>query len=163
MDNAGTAAAGPGSPASGTDSPGPAGGVRPAGPTWRFLISPRWLAWHAFAVAAFWGMCWLGDWQLHRALAGNALSWAYTFEWPIFALMGAVFWAKTIRDEFRIRRGEVAPHDALVLPGGAFGPAGPDGTTMPGSMSGENQLYDPELASYNAYLAKLNREAESRG
>ena len=166
MDNAGTAAAGPGSPASATDSPGPAGGVRPARPTWRFLISPRWLAWHAFAVAAFWGMFWLGDWQLHRALAGNALSWAYTFEWPIFALMGAVFWAKTIRDEFRIRRGEVAPRDAPVLPGGAFGPAGPagpDGTTMPGSMSGEIELYDPELASYNAYLAKLNRDAESRG
>ena len=52
-------------------------------------------------------MWWLGDWQLHRALGDNALSWAYTFEWPIFALMGAVFWAKTIRDEFRIRRGEV--------------------------------------------------------
>jgi hypothetical protein len=163
MDNAGTAAAGPGSPASATDSPGRVRPAGPTGPTWRFLISPRWLAWHAFAIVAFWGMCWLGDWQLHRALAGNALSWAYTFEWPIFALMGAVFWAKTIRDEFRIRRGEVAPHDAPVLPGGAFGPAGPvgpDGTTMPGSMSGEIELYDPELASYNAYLAKLNREAQ---
>ena len=92
------------------------------GPHVAVSVSPRWLAWHTFAVAAFWGMFWLGDWQLHRALAGNALSWAYTFEWPIFALMGAVFWAKTIRDEFRIRRGEVAPHDAPVLPGGAFGP-----------------------------------------
>jgi hypothetical protein len=29
-------------------------------------------------------------------------------------------------------------------------------------MSGEIELYDPELASYNAYLAKLNRESESR-
>ena len=63
-------------------------------PGWRFLISPRWLAWHAFAVVAFWGMCWLGDWQLRRALAGNSLSWAYTFEWPIFAVMGAIFWAR---------------------------------------------------------------------
>ena len=76
-------------------------------PRWRFLISPRWLAWHAFAVVAFWGMCWLGDWQLHRALAGNSLSWAYTFEWPIFAVMGAFFWAKTIRDELRLRRDAV--------------------------------------------------------
>ena len=132
---------------------------KPAKPIWRFLISPPWLAWHAFAVAAFWGMWWLGDWQLHRALSGNALSWAYTFEWPIFALMGAVFWAKTIRDEFRVRRGEVTLPGAPVLPGG---PLGPDGTTMPGSMSGEIELYDPELASYNAYLAKLNRESESR-
>jgi hypothetical protein len=72
-------------------------------PRWRFLLSPRWLAWHAFAVAAFWGMCWLGDWQLHRALGGNALSWAYTVEWPIFAVAGAVFWTRTVRDEFRLR------------------------------------------------------------
>ena len=73
-------------------------------PRWRFLILPRWLAWHAFAVVAFWGMCWLGDWQLHRALGGNSLSWAYTFEWPLFAVLGAFFWAKTIRDELQQRR-----------------------------------------------------------
>jgi hypothetical protein len=157
MTDAGTSAG-----ASSVDPAGPAaaeGPAKPVKPTWRFLISPRWLAWHAFAVVAFWGMWWLGDWQLHRALRGNALSWAYTFEWPIFALMGAVFWAKTIRDEFRIRRGEVTLPGTPVLPGGSLGP---DGTTMPGSMSGEIELYDPELASYNAYLAKLNRESESR-
>ncbi len=143
----------------GTRSADAAGSAAREAPTWRFLVSPRWLAWHAFVVLAFWGMFWLGDWQLHRALAGNALSWAYTFEWPIFALMGAVFWGKTIRDEFQIRRGQVTLPASPVLPGSALGP---DGTTMPGSMSGEVELYDPELASYNAYLAKLNREAESR-
>ena len=37
-------------------------------------------------VAAVLGMLWLGDWQFRRAEAGNALSWAYTFEWPIFAI-----------------------------------------------------------------------------
>ena len=127
--------------------------------TWRFLVSPRWLAWHAFAVVAFWGMFWLGDWQLHRALSGNALSWAYVFEWPLFALMGAVFWAKTIRDEYRIRTGQVAPPETVYLPAGAHTA---DGTTT-GSMTGVVEVYDPELASYNAYLARLNREAESRG
>jgi hypothetical protein len=127
--------------------------------TWRFLVTPRWLAWHAFAVVAFWGMFWLGDWQLHRALGGNALSWAYVFEWPLFALMGAVFWAKTIRDEYRIRTGKVAPPDEVHLPPGAYNA---DGTTT-GSMTGVLEVYDPELASYNAYLARLNREAESRG
>jgi hypothetical protein len=86
-------------------------------PRWRFLLSPRWLAWHAFAVVAFWGMCWLGDWQLHRALSGNSLSWAYTFEWPMFAVMGAFFWAKTIRDEFRLSRGE--PTAEAACPVGA--------------------------------------------
>jgi hypothetical protein len=54
-----------------------------------------------FAILAAAGMLWLGDWQFHRALAGNELSWAYTVEWPLFAVLGAVFWAKTIRDELR--------------------------------------------------------------
>src|SRR5580693_4333765 len=76
---------------------------------WRFVITPRWLAWHAFTVAAVWGMLWLGDWQFHRAESGNALSWAYTFEWPIFAAFGIVFWAKTIIDEGKPK--QAAPAD----------------------------------------------------
>lgn len=144
-------------------------------PRWRFLITPRWLAWHAFAVVAFWGMCWLCDWQLHRALGGNGLSWAYTFEWPIFAVMGAIFWAKTIRDEFRIRGGQVEPApepDLSGLPGMAGAPGGTAGasaapgmTTMAGSTpdAAADEPEDPELAAYNAYLARLNAEVKGHG
>src|SRR5262249_27300191 len=74
---------------------------RPAEPRWRVLVTPRWIGWHLFAVAAVVGMIWLGDWQLRRALSGNILSWAYTFEWPIFAIFGVVFWVKTVKDELR--------------------------------------------------------------
>src|SRR6202044_4211455 len=70
-------------------------------PSWRFLFRPKWLGWHALMVVVVLGMLALGDWQFHRAESGNALSWAYTFEWPIFAVFGVVFWAKTIRDEFK--------------------------------------------------------------
>jgi hypothetical protein len=152
MDKAGSA----------TETEGAAAPARPASPTWRFLISPRWLAWHAFAVVAFWGMFWLGDWQFHRALAGNGLSWAYTFEWPIFAIMGAIFWGKTIRDEFQIRGGRTAEAAEPDLPAGA---AGPDGLpTTAGSISGgAAEPEDPELAAYNAYLAKLNAEVKGPG
>jgi hypothetical protein len=123
-----------------------------AAPRWRFLISPRWLAWHAFAVVAFWGMCWLGDWQLHRALAGNSLSWAYTFEWPLFAIMGAVFWAKTIRDEFRLRNGAAAEPSEPGPPKAAVG--------MPG---GPSAAEDRERAADDAYLARLHEQVKGHG
>jgi hypothetical protein len=104
-------------------------------PRWWFLITPRWLAWHAFAVVAAWGMLWLGDWQFHRAEGGNALSWAYTFEWPIFTIFGVVFWAKTIADEWKAagRRAKAAQAEAVLAaagpaaarPAGAWAPAAP--------------------------------------
>ena len=90
----------------------------PPVPSWRFLIKPRWLGWHALMVASVLGMLALGDWQLRRAEAGNALSWAYTFEWPIFAGFAIVFWAKTIRDEFHPPAPSGAPAGDLELPAG---------------------------------------------
>jgi hypothetical protein len=128
-----------------------------SGPVWRFLFEPRWLAWHLFAVVAVCGMLWLGDWQYRRAVEGNGLSWAYTFEWPLFAGFGVVFWARTIRDEFRARRGI----DIVV----DYSPPGQD---LPGGIGTQqvNELAydhtdDPELASYNAYLAKLSGKPKS--
>jgi hypothetical protein len=135
-----------------------------ARPRWFFLITPKWLGWHAFAVVAAIGMLWLGDWQFHRAESGNALSWAYTFEWPIFAVFGAVFWAKTIRDEFKP---QADPGDALdvELPVGAG--AGPVTIGKNGSqharLAGAEDEDDPELASYNAYLARLNEQVKGHG
>ena len=109
-------------------------------------------------VVSFFGMLWLGDWQLRRALSGNGLSWAYTFEWPLFAGFAVVFWAKTIRDEFRIRRGggqEAAPAAAVAdLPIGIG--------ARPGTPP-DDDADDEELAAYNAYLARLNNEVKGHG
>ena len=143
--------------------PAETAGPERSGPVWRFLIKPRWLGWHVLMVVSFWGMLWLGDWQLHRALGGNGLSWAYTFEWPLFAGFAVVFWAKTIKDEFRLKRGETtesaesqASRDDLPISvrpvqvsAGAAGAAGDD--------------EDPELSAYNAYLARLNSEVKRHG
>lgn len=128
------------------------------GPVWRFLIEPRWLGWHLFAVVAVWGMLWLGDWQLHRALSGNALSWAYTFEWPLFSGFGIVFWARTIRDEFRSRRGvDLATGKEKVADSS---PVMPVGIGTRAIERPADDADDAELASYNAYLAKLNAEVK---
>jgi hypothetical protein len=151
-----------------TDAPAAPRGV----PPWRVLLTPRWLGWHLFAAAAVAGMCWLGDWQFRRAMAGNTLSWAYTFEWPIFAIFGVVFWVKTIKDELhpaadRPQASEVA------LPAGAK-PGRGQGAEPAAAMAGDEpapgrrpglaeRQDDTELAEYNAYLAKLSREVKGHG
>jgi hypothetical protein len=122
-------------------------------------VYPRWLGWHLFVILAFWGMLWLGDWQFRRAMAGNGLSWAYTFEWPLFAVFGIVFWARTVRDEFRLRRG-------ADLATGLYGVVAESGPVLPDGIGTRlierpaDDADDAELASYNAYLAKLNAEVK---
>src|ERR1700722_1530178 len=101
------------------------------GPAWLFLFTPRWLGWHLFVVVAFWGMLWLGDWQFHRAMSGNGLSWAYTFEWPLFAGFGVVFWARTVRGEFGERRGPTTAEVAAAAAEAAAGPILPAGIGTP--------------------------------
>jgi hypothetical protein len=130
------------------------------GPAWRFLIQPRWVGWHLLVVASFCGMAWLGDWQFHRAISGNGLSWAYTFEWPLFAGFAVVFWAKTIKDEFRIKRG--------LAPASAGSAAGQDDLpvsvrAVQASTASPEEDEDEELSAYNAYLARLNTEVKQHG
>jgi len=105
-------------------------------------------------------MGWLGDWQLHRAESGNSLSWAYTFEWPLFAIFGVVFWVKTIRDEVH-PPDQAKPRDGFAFPGGM--PASPPGAPRAAGDAEEPAADDAGLAPYNAYLARLTEEARGHG
>jgi hypothetical protein len=131
-----------------------------ASPRWHFLFAPRWLGWHVFVVGAVIGMLWLGDWQFRRAEAGNALSWAYTFEWPVFAVFGVVFWVKTILDEFRPAAADGAADDRIDLPAGVAASGARRREVADGGADDED---DPELAAYNAYLARLNEQVKGHG
>jgi hypothetical protein len=133
----------------------------PTGRAWIFLLYPRWLAWLAFVIVAFWGMLWLGDWQFHRAITGNGLSWAYTFEWPLFAGFGVVFWARTVRDEVRLRRGPSQKEIDRAAAEAAAGPVLPDGIGTRQIERPADDADDDDLGSYNAYLDRLNSEVKS--
>jgi hypothetical protein len=131
------------------------------GPRWHAVVAPRWLAWHAFTIAAVIGMLWLGDWQFRRAESGNALSWAYTFEWPVFAVFAIVFWVKTVMDELKPK----LPGDRRAaepeLPAALGDAAGPSRPAAGGAAEADAE--DRELAAYNAYLARLNQQVQGHG
>ena len=131
-------------------------------PPWRFLITPKWLAWHLIVIGSVYGMLVLGDWQLHRALAGNALSWAYTFEWPIFAIFAVVFWAKTIKDEFRPPAVAEPGEGDVPLPAGAVRRGGQGGAAIPAGEPASPEE-EADLAAYNAYLTRLHQEVRGHG
>ena len=60
-------------------------------------MSSRWwsgraVALHVTTLTAVVAFSLLARWQVHRALSGNTLSWAYAFEWPFFAAYAVYMW-----------------------------------------------------------------------
>src|ERR1700678_4576249 len=91
----------------------------------RRYFTPRCIGMHVTLIVLLPTFAWLTRWQLSRALGGNTLSWAYTFEWPLFAAYGLYMWWKLVHDA---PPSEPEPRDAKA---------------------------DAELAAYNSYLARL--------
>jgi hypothetical protein len=100
-------------------------------------------------------MLWLGRWQLHRAEAGNELSWAYTFEWPLFAILGAAFWVRTGLEELR------APHQLGAPASAQPAPAAPD--TLAASGRRQTAASGPGPEAVDDYLARLATEVRRHG
>jgi len=106
-------------------------------------------------------LCW---WQVSRALSGNTLSWAYVFEWPIFAAYAVFMWWKLIHEDPGGHRSapDGPARDVAVtstndrLPGGA-----PDAGGDPAG-AGAGAEEDEELASYNRYLAALHASGKRK-
>jgi hypothetical protein len=81
-------------------------------------------------VALAGGATWL-EWT--RAREGHAIAWVYTFEWPLFAVLGIYLWWRLLRAD-----GEDMAHRRAPSPGNA------EPTT------------DPDLLAWQAYLAHLH-------
>ena len=103
---------------------------------------------HATLAVLVPGCAVLCDWQVHRALSGNGLSWAYVFEWPFFAGYGIYMWWRLVHEQLT----PVSPSGPETI---AENPAGQPRPPDPGPE-------DEELAAYNRYLAQLEESGRQK-
>ncbi len=123
------------------------------------LWSPAWIARHLIAIALVLGFLTLGWWQYSRATGGNALSWGYTFEWPLFAAFVVFIWIREIQHERRTPGepgGDTEPEERLP---GAPVTVGRPVRVETRAAAPED---DPDLAAYNDYLAWLAEHPNAR-
>ncbi len=111
----------------------------------------------AVVVPTFLALC---DWQVHRALAGNGLSWAYVFEWPFFAGYAVYMWWRLVHEDPAFSR----PPDVVgdgAAPSTTVG-QDRDRPHRPGAPDRDaadlEAGQDEELAAYNRYLAALHSQ-----
>ena len=96
----------------------------------RRLLTPRWLARHLLMIVLVGACLGLGWWQIGRAIGGNALSFGYAIEWPVFALFVIFIWLHEVR--------------AASRPGsGAEQPDGPDDPRQPGEVDRPDDAHQP--------------------
>ncbi|KAB1161168.1 hypothetical protein ACLQ20_28955 [Micromonospora sp. DT46] len=130
------------------------------------LWTPAWIARHVAMVVLVTGFLALGWWQVSRAAAGNAISWGYAVEWPIFAGFVVFVWWREVRHTLR---GPAAPADAQGETSSAAGTRPADApqaaATRPvvrrpvrvargSAAAGGGE--DGDLVAYNHYLQWLN-------
>jgi hypothetical protein len=119
----------------------------------RVWLSPRALKLHAVilvVVPAFMALC---VWQIDRAVGGNSLSWAYVFEWPLFAGYAIYMWWRFVHEK-------PEPADVITSENGR-GDAAPEWES--GSPAPKSAQEEAELAAYNAYLGRLAERDRAAG
>jgi hypothetical protein len=81
--------------------------------------------------------CWSGfAFELDRAVSGNTLSWAYVFEWPIFAGYAIYMWRRLLREEI--------------------------GNRGPPPVAPSSEPPDQSLERYNEYLREVHDWSNGR-
>jgi len=136
----------------------------------RRLLTRPWLGRHALAATLVGLFLGLGWWQIGRAAGGNALSWAYAVQWPVFAAFVVFVWGREVRRELRPEappagRAAVAGERRPAAPASGAGFRQPVVTVRrisgyaespaAAAATGDGEA-DAELAAYNDYLAWLN-------
>ena len=89
-----------------------------------------------------------------RALGGNTLSWAYVFEWPIFAAFALYMWWNLLHGTDGSRRSSDRRRGRTARAGATPG-AGGEGAAASGSE-------DADLRAWQEYLRKLETDEAGR-
>ena len=89
-----------------------------------------------------------------RAVGGNSLSWAYVFEWPLFAGYAIYMWWRFVHEK---------PEEPLEAVESENGHADAMPQALTGAPAAQAAQEDAELAAYNAYLARLAERDRATG
>jgi hypothetical protein len=121
-------------------------------------LSGRALRLHAALLIWFPGCLVAGWWQVNRAFDGNGLSYLYSVEWPVFALVGAWgWWALVHTDPDTV--GRRAQERLVAASRGAGAGSGATGGSVDAPDDGQPARHredeDEALAAYNDRLAEL--------
>ncbi len=103
------------------------------------------VAWVVGCVAAAY-------WQVGRAAQGNALSYMYAIEWPVFAILGVVGWWAMLHAE-DVSESQKAERKAYE-----------DKMRAEAQIARHlsDQPEDPTLAAYNDHLAQISSQSKKR-
>jgi hypothetical protein len=127
---------------------------------------------HAVILVVVPGFMALCVWQITRALGGNSLSWAYVFEWPLFAGYAVYMWWRLVHEDApAVPAGGDAekPETLSTAPGANEGSDGNPASLVEevsdqrGAEPSRQEGEDEELAAYNEYLAQLAAQDEAAG
>jgi hypothetical protein len=120
-------------------------------------LSGRAVALHVAVLVVVPGCAVAAWWQVNRAQDGNELSYLYSVMWPVFGLLGLIFWWMLLHTDYDtvglkgMRRQQArqagAPVADVVPTSPAPTPVVPEAPVVAAD--------DPELAAYNARLAEL--------
>ncbi len=114
------------------------------------------LFWVPACLVAFW-------WQVNRAFGGNGLSYLYSVEWPVFALLGIWAWWVLVHADPEKSGARGQRRLAGQLAGSSASPDAPAAGTRDPAVAGPGpdgpgrrpEEEDDELAAYNDRLAAL--------
>ncbi len=131
------------------------------------LWTPAWIVRHVAMVVLVAGCLGMGWWQVTRAAGGNAISFGYAIEWPVFAGFVIFVWWREVRQTLR-----AADPASSADPAASAGPApsvtaGTPAVRRPVRVvrvpsAPADGADDAELAAYNSYLSWLNANPGAR-